>query len=408
MKKVLTSARRHWRLRSATALATVGAVTMSLGVVAFGAATAQATAAEPCVPKDAWTQTTGWVAQSPGPGWYQVDVRVTEGTDPVAELKEYEFRRLVKEAVPDTTQNVDTWYSYNPAVDQDQKVETGYPVGDRDVDKANGWQVNEGSHTGQYADPNFKTGVPWQEGSGNGSWFFVQRERVTTPGTPAEYEYVWALANPGEGWQATSRERVVREYVPGTPDVTEYRFAFDHAAVRCDDTPPPAALEELAPAVTFTDPTCENLDGAGWDGTLEAVLDYDATGDVGAGETVTVEAMIEPALADEYEFAEDAETEFTHTFADVTLEDCVQGEETVIPKPKPDVDKPDSKPTVAGVQTVVPQASVPTAVAAGLAGDTGATTTQLLGQGLAVMGLVMMLVAGWIVLSRRPSGAHLS
>jgi len=57
MRKVLTGARRHRRLRSATALVTVGAMTMSLGVILIGATTAQVNADEPCVPQDAWTET---------------------------------------------------------------------------------------------------------------------------------------------------------------------------------------------------------------------------------------------------------------------------------------------------------------------------------------------------------------
>jgi len=49
---------------------------VSLGL--FSITIAPATATDDCAPKDAWTETTGWVAESPGPGWYQVDKRTTE------------------------------------------------------------------------------------------------------------------------------------------------------------------------------------------------------------------------------------------------------------------------------------------------------------------------------------------
>ena len=235
MRKVLTSARRRWRVRSALSVGVAGALAASLGVALLGATTVQVSADEPCVAKEAWTEISGWVATSPGADWYEVDRRVIPGTDPVPEIVEYEYVRLTKPAVEEVTENVDQWYSYNPAVDVDGDVTTGYPVGDTDLDKANGWQVNQGDHTGQYDHENFAIGVPWLEGSGHGSWFFVSRTVViVTPGSDAEYEYVWALESPGEDWEPTGESRIVQDYVPGTNAVTEYRFAFDHLAVTCE------------------------------------------------------------------------------------------------------------------------------------------------------------------------------
>ena len=223
------------RTRMATALAAVGALVMSGGVVMLGASTA---AAESCDPSPAYTETTDWVTTSPGEGWYQVEERTIPGTDPVPEVLELQYRRLVKEAVPESTD--DTWYSYSPAGDNDQDVTTGYPVGDRDADKDNGWQVNQGSHTGQYADPNFAVGVPWQEGSRQ-RIVVLSRPQVT-PGSAAEYEYMWALEPPGDGWEPTGEVRVLQEYVPGTPAVTEYKFAFNHPAITCPDQPDPVVM----------------------------------------------------------------------------------------------------------------------------------------------------------------------
>lgn len=195
----------------------------------------------------------------------------------------------------------------------------------------------------------------------------------------------------------------------GTSQLVTFQLPADSGEL-CNVPPPPPPLQELTPAVTFTDPTCEDLDGAAWDGTLEAVLDYEASGDVAAGETITIEATIETGLTGEYKFAVGAQTEFTHTFDDITLEDCVAGEETVVPEPKPEKPEPavepDSPPTVAGVQVVAPPAAAPTAVAAGLVDGSASPAGQLLGQGLAGIGLAMLVAAGWLGSPRRLRGAH--
>lgn len=83
--------------------------------------------------------------------------------------------------------------------------------------------------------------------------------------------------------------------------------------------------------------------------------------------------------------------------------DCIAGEETVVPKPqpKPEVDTPDREPAVLGTE-----AAVPTAVAAGLGGDIGATTSQRLGHGLIGAGGLALVAAGWLGLARRTRGVH--
>lgn len=164
-------------------------------------------------------------------------------------------------------------------------------------------------------------------------------------------------------------------------------------------------LQNLTPAVTFTDPDCDNLDGADWDGTLEAFLAYTVTGDADAGETITVQAAIEPGLTGTYQFAPGAQTQFSHTFDDVTLEDCVLGEETVVPKPDKPEPKPDKEPTVKGVEVVVPPAAAPTAVAAGI-GDTAASPLQTIAQMLVAGGMLLLVAGAWIGLGRREFGTH--
>jgi hypothetical protein len=205
--------------------------------------------------------------------------------------------------------------------------------------------------------------------------------------------------------RATLKAQYANDQVSGT---TSWPLPVD-SNTPCPDgpPPPPPSLTDVTPAVSFTDPDCDNLDGAGWVGAQEAVLDYEATGDAAAGETVIVQAVIEPGLTNKYEFAPGAQTRFTHTFDDVTLEDCVLGEETVVPKPKPEKPepKPDKKPTVKGVQTVAPPAAAPTAVAAGLGGPTS-SPLQTIAQLLVAGGMLLLVAGAWIGLGRRETGTH--
>lgn len=196
-------------------------------------------------------------------------------------------------------------------------------------------------------------------------------------------------------------------HAAGTP-VLDY---FATSSDQCENTTTSTTsssggggLLDLSPAVTFSDPDCDDLEGADWDGNLEAFLDYDVDGDVEPGETVTVEAAIEPAYANTYEFAPGAQTEFTHTFDDVTIDDCVLGEETVVPKPKPEP-KPDDEPTVKGVEVVKPPAAAPTAVAAGL-GDPTSSPLQMIAQMLVAGGMLLLVAGAWIGLGRREYGTH--
>ena len=202
--------------------------------------------------------------------------------------------------------------------------------------------------------------------------------------------------------RATLKTAYANDAVSGT---TSWPLPVD-SNQPCDNG---GTLLELSPAVTFTDADCDNLGEEDWDGTMESVLDYEATGDVGPGETVTVKAMIEPAQTGKYKFAPGAKTEFSHTFEDVTLADCVAGEETIVPKPKPEP-KPDKKPTVKGVQVVVPPAAAPaaapTAVAAGLGDTAAASPIQTIAQILVAGGMLLLMAGAWIGLGRREYGTH--
>jgi hypothetical protein len=164
----------------------------------------------------------------------------------------------------------------------------------------------------------------------------------------------------------------------------------------------PLGVQEVAPAVSFQDPTCKKLNGSAWKGELTDIIDYTVTGTPGLGADVTVDAAIKPDLADEYEFVDGAVTSFSHGYPTLAELDCIKGEETIVPKPSKEP-KPDNEPTVLGTQ-----AAVPTAVAAGLGGtssDVG-TTTQLIAQLLVAGGMLLLMAGGWIGLGRRESGAH--
>lgn len=218
--------------------------------------------------------------------------------------------------------------------------------------------------------------------------------RVNSSGTVTEGGVQYDVTISGSSWSVVITALDGKE-LKGTGETT----LTDEGSFT-DEECPPVGLEEISPAVTFTDPDCDNLNGADWDGNLDSILDYTVTGDVDAGETIIVEAEIEPDLTDQYEFAEDAETRFVHTFDDVTLSDCVLGEETIVPSPKPD-----KEPTVKGVEAVKPPAAAPTAVAAGIGGPSEsplATVARML-----VAGGMLLLVAGaWIGLGRREFGSH--
>lgn len=158
-------------------------------------------------------------------------------------------------------------------------------------------------------------------------------------------------------------------------------------------------VEEIAPKVTFIDPDCENLEGADWSGNLKEIVDYEVTGTPDLGESVTVKATVKPAMADEYAFPDGFDTTFDHTYPTLAELDCVLGEETVVPSPKPE----ENPPVVLGTE-----AAVPTQVHAGMATlpTTGASTNVLLAQLMVVGGLLLLVAGGWLGLAERANGRH--
>ncbi len=151
-------------------------------------------------------------------------------------------------------------------------------------------------------------------------------------------------------------------------------------------------VEEIVPAVSFTDPTCESPKGADWSGTFGDAVDYAVDGKVKAGNDVTVTVALKPSAAGQYSFPVGTNTVFKHSYPSLGDLGCVLGEETVKPKPKPT-----KKPQVLGTE-----AAVPTAVAAGLGGSgTPGAGGGLVAQALTGAGLALLLAAGWIAMTGR-------
>jgi hypothetical protein len=157
--------------------------------------------------------------------------------------------------------------------------------------------------------------------------------------------------------------------------------------------------QEIAPTVTFKNPTCANLDRAKWSGNLTDLVDYTVSGTPGRGNSITVTANIKPAVADEFAFPDGFDNTFDHSYPSKADLNCptVKGSESSRPKPH-------KSPTVLGTQAVAP-----TAVDAGLVslpGDSASSTTSLLAQLMVAGGLLLLLAGGWLGLGRREDGAH--
>ena len=194
-------------IRVALALALTGAIAVLGGGLLFltaGSAGSVPTADAPCVPSEAWTETTDWVLQSPGEGWRQVDERT-----------------VVDEAAW-TEEVVVGWQHYSwtggplPA-----GVVPAVPTGPDDPD----WQANT-THEPHVNNPN----VTWLDDTGWGLHY-------TSHGSSGRAD-----------WFYLERLTEVVEH----PAVThqEYRYAFDHPAVVCPTEPPTTEPPTTEPPTT--------------------------------------------------------------------------------------------------------------------------------------------------------------
>lgn len=162
-----------------------------------------------------------------------------------------------------------------------------------------------------------------------------------------------------------------------------------------------AGVQEIAPVVSFTDPTCDEQDVA-WSGTFNNIVDYTVSGDAAPGGDVVVTAGIKAAKASAYAFPAGFDTTTEHSFPTIGSLNCEQilGQEET-KGPKPTTQPQQDEPVVLGTQ-----AAVPTAVDAGLATVAAPAQGGLLGRALTVGGLGLLLAAGWLVMGRRELGAR--
>ena len=178
-------------------------------------------------------------------------------------------------------------------------------------------------------------------------------------------------------------------------------YTYPDITVAPNTGPCIAGVQEIAPTVTFKNPTCEKLNRAKWSGNLTDLVDYTVSGTPGRGNSVTVTANIKPAVADQFAFADGFDNTFDHSYPSKADLKCatVKGSESSRPKPHTT-----RTPTVLGTQAVAP-----TAVDAGLAslpGDSATSTASLLAQLMVAGGLLLLLAGGWLGLGRREDGAH--
>ena len=210
-------------------LSIAAALIVMVGVVAT-TGTAGTPHEEPCEPQDAWTETTGWVLESPGADWYQADEKTV----------------VDRESTEDAWTNP-VWHVYAGNNNSD----TPPALADSH------WQATGGHpQSGNHAFENHTPNVPYSVDNANGrgsDWFL---------------------------WTAT--------FVPGQELVTdqEFKFALDHPAVDC----PGEELVETSASVEPLQPSCENAGEIGLLLGNEDEVDYSIEDDIAPGSTVSVTA----------------------------------------------------------------------------------------------------------------------
>lgn len=328
--------RRTAARRFASVVAAAGALLISSGIALMAAPTPAG--AEDCVPTEAYTETTGWVTESPGEGWYQVDERqvlVTPGTDPVYGPGQR--------------------YSWNPQGPYDESATPpAWPSPSQGK-----WQPNTSAYEpGHVGEP---VGEVFQQGGGNSgdnaSWFYWEKVLVT-PGTDPVYR-------------------------------TEYKFAFDHPAVTC-------AVEAFAD-VEWIEPSC----GTKADFVTKSGDPVDVTwSDPSATPAPGVEVTLTATAMDGYTFGGVSTKTFTHTYDQVVppagqVYDPATGICSAVSPPVNPPTTPQVSPPKAHVKAQA-ETTTPTVVSAGLGGTVDDGTAA--GLALTLAGLVLLVGAGGLVL----------
>jgi hypothetical protein len=233
-------------------LSIAAALIVMVGVVAT-TGTAGTSYEEPCESQDAWTETTGWVLESPGAGWYQVDEKTV--------VDEEAYDEVVQEGV-------DQWYHWNGS-------NQGPPP---PPPPAAGWNTDNGNHNGLKSKPDYAPSTVFDassKGGNNASWFFHSYAEEQT-----------------EHYDAVTHQ--------------EFKFALDHPAVDC----PGEELVGTSASVEPLQPSCENAGEIGLLLGNEDEVDYSIEGDIAPGSTVSVTASAKAGFElmgdDEWEIAFDS------------------------------------------------------------------------------------------------------
>ena len=209
-------------------LSIAAALIVMVGVVAT-TGTAGTSSEEPCEPQDARTETTGWVLESPGAGWNQVDEKTV--------VDEEAWTEAVSES---------HWQRYS------------WTGGPHVEDSPPSFPSTIGSRTCRVT----RTAS-------------VPRARTTSrTATPVE---ATGSTSSGSRSETVDHEAVTHE---------EFRFAFDHPAVDC----PGEELVETSASVEPLQSSCENAGEIGLLLGNEDAVDYSIEGNIAPGSTVSVTA----------------------------------------------------------------------------------------------------------------------
>lgn len=230
-------------------LSIAAALIVMVGVVAT-TGTAGTSYGESCEPQDAWTETTGWVLESPGADWYQVDEKTVVDEEALDEVVQ---------------EGVDQWYHWNGS----------YQGSPPPPPPAAGWNTDNGNHNGLKNKPDYAPNAVFDassQGGNNASWFFHSYAEEQT-----------------EHYEAVTHQ--------------EFKFALDHPAADC----PGEDLVETSASVEPLQPSCENAGEIGLLLGNEDEVDYSIEGDVAPGSTVSVTASAKAG----FELTGDDEWEIT-------------------------------------------------------------------------------------------------
>jgi hypothetical protein len=394
---------RRWRARSAAALAAVGALIASTGVVLM--ATASTAHADPSVHKVFVCK----YVRTPG-GDHEL---LQTGQNPIS----VDTNALEKEgftAVYPSESQFPFWY------------EDGH-----DKSVAFAWDTEQGD--GQGGEPGLEDcpAFPEDEDETEVAANVVFRDptcadktagyttSATVDGSAAasglvEFDVTSGSVAPGQSVTITAT--ITDDDYEFDNEDTEQAFShtFGSVPTNCEQAPTSVTV-----GVSFTDPTCA-VPGVAWAATVDGQPDgpadhvtFAAQGTQAAGQAVTVTATADAG------YVITGPSSFQHTFAAVPA-NCspavvppapapgeVAGTESAAPKPSK---KPAVKPTKASKPQILgSEAAVPTAVDAGLGSVPAAAPApgSLLGQLLAGAGAALMLAAGWLMTAgRRKVGAR--